>query len=86
MIDKFDDLARSLAAPSTRRQLLKKFTIGLTATALACMGLVSKAKADPGRCKTYGERCHYPIDCCSGNCWLVRDSKYKGGNPQGYCV
>ena len=45
MSNKFDELAKSLAGPSTRRQLLKKFGVGLAATALACFGLADKAKA-----------------------------------------
>ena len=80
MIDKFDELAKSLAGPSTRRQLLKKFSVGLAATALACFGLAHKAKADPGGCKPTGKQCHKNSECCSGYCNLGF-GKYKGNKP-----
>jgi len=85
MIDKFDELAKSLAGPSTRRQLLKKFSVGLAATALACFGLANRAKADPGgiNCKPSGANCQHDSHCCSGYCQHF-GGKYKKNN-QGIC-
>ena len=71
MSNKFDELAKSLAGPSTRRQLLKKFGVGLAATALACFGLADKAKAadapdvDP-RALIDEERARPPRGNCRG--------------------
>ena len=85
MKDKFDELARSLAGPSSRRQALKKFGAGLAGMALACFGLAPKAKADKGgRCKVTGEKCKKNTDCCSGWCNLPF-GKY-GGNKPGTCT
>ena len=84
MSNKFDELAKGLAGPSTRRQLLKKFGVGLAATALACFGLPDKAKADPGGCKSSGRRCHNGTECCSGYC--QRGLGYYDGNKPGTCA
>jgi hypothetical protein len=84
MNSKFDELAKSLAGPSTRRQLLKKFSVGLAATALACFGLADRAKADKGGCKGSGSKCHNSSECCSGYCQFGF-GKYKG-NRQGTCL
>jgi len=87
MNEKFDQLARSLAGPSTRRQLLKKFSFGLAATALACFGLADKAKADKTGCKGSGKTCQKNSECCSGFCNITGGygGKYKG-NPKGVCT
>ena len=84
MNDKFDQLAKSLAGKSTRRQLLKKFSVGLAATALACFGLANKAKANQGGCKGSGVKCHKDSDCCSGYCQFGF-GKYKHSG-QGVCL
>jgi hypothetical protein len=86
MIDKFDDLAKSMAGPSTRRQLLKKFSVGLAATALASFGLGNRAKADQGGngCKPSGANCQHDFHCCSGFC-QQSFSKY-GGSNKGTCL
>ena len=47
MNDKFDELAKGLAQSVTRRGTLKKFGVGFADIALACFGLMNKAKADP---------------------------------------
>jgi hypothetical protein len=39
MKDKFDELAKGLAQSTTRRQALKKFSLGLAGMAVACFGL-----------------------------------------------
>jgi hypothetical protein len=44
---KFDELARNLAQSVTRRSALKKFSVGIAGVALAALGLVSKADANP---------------------------------------
>ena len=45
MSNKFDELTKGLAQSVTRRQALKKFSLGLAGMAIACFGLASKAKA-----------------------------------------
>ena len=84
MSSKFDELAKSMAAPSTRRQVLKKFSVGLAATALACFGMANRAKADPGGCKSTGKPCHKDEECCSGLC-NTGFGKYKHA-PKGTCA
>ena len=81
MSNKFDELAKSLAGPSTRRQLLKKFGVGLAATALACFGLANNAKAEKGgTCKDAGAKCKKHSDCCSSYCYHGF-GKYNGNKP-----
>jgi len=86
MSNKFDELAKSLAGPSTRRQLLKKFGFGLAATALACFGLADKAKAADapdgarppgGNCREANVKCQRDHQCCSGHCDLWNQSPFK---------
>ncbi len=84
MSNKFDEMARSLAGPSTRRQLLKKLSVGLAATGLACFGLAGRAKADQGGCKEPGKQCHNGSECCSGWC-QTGFGKYKN-RPKGTCL
>jgi hypothetical protein len=45
MNNKFDELAKGLAQSVTRRQALKKSSVGLAGMALACFGLANKARA-----------------------------------------
>ena len=85
MKEKFDELAKSLAGPSSRRQALKKFSVGLAATALACFGLVDKARADKGGCKGRGKPCHQSSECCSGICQFGFGGKYNHP-PKGVCA
>ena len=76
---KFDELAKGMAQSVTRRQALKKFSLGLAGMALACFGLANTAKARKGGCKPSGTGCHDNSDCCSGFCY---GNKY-GRHP--YC-
>ena len=82
MNDKFDELAKGLAQSATRRQALKKFSVGVAGMALACFGLVGKAEAGKGGCKSAGAKCsiRQPQQCCSGICY---DSFYY--SPWGVC-
>lgn len=67
--NKFDELAKGLAQPTTRRQALRKFGVGLAGMALACFGLANTAKAHRGDtvCGKQGAPCAglYP-PCCKG--------------------
>ncbi len=45
MINKFDELTKSLAQSVTRRGALRKFGAGLAAMVLACLGLENRAEA-----------------------------------------
>ena len=61
MNDNFDELAKGLARSVTRRSALKKFGVGLAGIALASLGLVNRAHADPAGGKG-GGNCNH----CSG--------------------
>ena len=61
MNDKFDELARNMAQSVTRRGALKKFGVGLAGIALASLGLVNKAEANP---KPFHCRCARPDYGC----------------------
>lgn len=78
MSNKFDELAKGMAASVTRRQAVKRFGVGLAVTALACFGLADKAKAEKGGCKASGAPCKTGSQCCSGICYI--GFKYKNGN------
>jgi len=47
MINKFDELTKSMAQSVTRRAALKKFGVGLAGMALACFGLAGTVHANP---------------------------------------
>ena len=66
MNNKFDELTKSMAQSVTRRQALKKFSVGLAGMALACFGLANRAKAGARQCKGLGDRCQRQEDCCDG--------------------
>jgi hypothetical protein len=59
--NRFDALARALAAPGTRRRLLA----GLAAAAL---GAVGRRGAEAVACRMPGELCREHADCCSRLC------------------
>jgi hypothetical protein len=67
MNNKFDELAKQLAQSTTRRQALKKFSLGLAGLALTCFGLANSAKA--GTCiPNGGGPCKGNSECCSKFC------------------
>jgi hypothetical protein len=68
MINKFDELTKSMAQSVTRRAALKKFSVGLAGMALACFGLAEKAEAGRGSCLPRGSACGRNHQCCSGVC------------------
>ena len=45
MNNQFDELTKQMAQSVTRRQALKKFSVGLGGMALACFGLANRAEA-----------------------------------------
>jgi len=59
MNNKFDELAKGLAQSVTRRQALKRFSVGLAGMALTCFGLANRAEASP---------CDPTTSCCCNNC------------------
>jgi len=69
MNNKFDELAKGMAQSVTRRQALKKFSLGLAGMVLACFGLANVANANKGGCKPSGSKCRLATDCCSGYCY-----------------
>jgi hypothetical protein len=77
MNDKFDELAKGMAQSVTRRQVLKKFSVGLAGMALACFGLANIATAGKSKtCLPSGSLCKGDSECCSGVC---DKGKYGGG-------
>jgi hypothetical protein len=80
MKDTFDELAKNMAQPVTRKQALKKFGIGLAGLVLTCLGLANRANADP-RPK---RRCHTSLDCGYPDSGLVCCHSYP--LKHGYCA
>ena len=74
MNDKFDELAKGLAQPVTRRGALKKFGLGLAGVVLAILSLPNQAQARKcnyqncvNRCRVrYGEGTQAYYFCVSG--------------------
>ncbi len=81
MNNQFDELAKGMAQSVTRRQALKKVSVGLAGMALACFGLANRAKAVDSHCKLYGTPCSHGSQCCSGYCSHLS----FGGKVKGYC-
>jgi hypothetical protein len=67
MYHKLDELAKGLPQSVTRRQALKKFGVGLTGIALACIGFTRKVEASQA-CLPSGSKCGSDRECCSGLC------------------
>jgi hypothetical protein len=65
MNNKFDELTKSMAQSVTRRQLLKKFSLGVAGMALACFGLANKAEAGNNIPKWCDQKVNV---CCCQNC------------------
>ena len=63
MSDEFDELAKGLAQSVTRRQALRRLSVGLAGAVLASLGLANKAEAyrhpNPKGCN----HCRYPYGC-----------------------
>jgi hypothetical protein len=57
----FDELAKTLAAPISRRRALRVFATGLGASVFALGGLDT---ADAFRCRQVGQRCREDSECC----------------------
>jgi len=83
MNNKFDELAKGLAQPVTRRAALKKFSAGLAGVMLGALGFANSAVAkrvDPA-CRKACNHCRYPYGCnpgdsscfsyCNGCCYSV---------------
>jgi hypothetical protein len=67
MNNKFDELAKSLAQSTTRRQALKKLGVSLAGMALASLGfagvLQAKVCKNPDKCQR-GRECCPGYECC----------------------
>jgi hypothetical protein len=68
MTNKFDEMAKALAQAATRRQALKRFSLGMGGMALACFGLANKAAATSKTCLSIYSPCTRDGECCSGIC------------------
>jgi hypothetical protein len=67
--DRFDQLSRTIATTSTRRQLLRGLILGATATAIAGISPVTaEAKPPPPKCLPAGSGCRMNSKCCTGVC------------------
>jgi hypothetical protein len=66
MHDKFDELAKGMAQSVTRRQALRRFSVGIGSVLLVMLGLARTAEAR--HCKPSGRRCNSNYECCSGFC------------------
>jgi hypothetical protein len=68
MTDKFDELAKIMAQPVTRRTALKRFGVGAAVALLASFGLAPRAQAGtrgPGEpCKVGSNQCKSGLTCC----------------------
>ena len=65
--DRFDRLARSLAAPASRRAALKGLAAGALGLALGAVG-IGEAGATHFGCRHVGKPCARKGQCCSGVC------------------
>jgi hypothetical protein len=74
MNHKFDELAKALTQSVTRRQVLKRFGVGLAGMALAWFGFAPKSEANSKTCLPLGSRCGSDNQCCSGFCTPVHQS------------
>ena len=86
MINKFDELAKSLAQSVTRRQAFQRLGISLAGVSLTVLGLANRAEAR-GRhhptpaCWKGCDRCRYPYGCNAGDtgCFLYCNGCCHGG-------
>ena len=63
--DQFDQFARQLAGPVSRRQAVKLFA---ATTAAGVLGLVGAGEAEAGRCRKLRHKCRQNYECCSFYC------------------
>ena len=88
MNNKFDELAKGMAQSVTRRQALKKFSLGLAGMALASFGLRSAAAADKGtHCQKLHQHCGGRSlgTCCPGLTCVYNSGGY-GIYQSGVCT
>jgi hypothetical protein len=73
--NKFDELTKNLAQAVTRRAALKRFGLGLTGMALACLGLANNARAGQPTSATCASDadCKHGQVCCNGRCYDGHD-------------
>ena len=68
--NRFDDLARFIATPQTRRRALRTLLVAAGGGALAALGLAgpshNRSDAAPIGCKAAGKICTKPGQCCPG--------------------
>ena len=64
--DRFDDLTRTLASPTSRRTVLKTLAGSAAGGLLALLGGGEAAADDT--CKPVGKKCRKAAQCCSGVC------------------
>jgi hypothetical protein len=64
----FDELAKALAAPLSRRHAVKLVAAAAGGTMLSLMGARTAAAVDPGRCRNAGTICRQSSECCSQLC------------------
>ena len=83
MKNKFDELAKNMAQSVTRRAALKKFGVGLSAIALAMLGLAKNEPAQNNGNERGGtgncNRCQYPYGCSDNACINKCAAKCLGG-------
>src|SRR5690606_28954268 len=65
---RFDDLARALAAPRTRRNFFGSVAAVFAAALTGAGSTAAPQKKGPPRCYGEGSRCAKGDQCCSGTC------------------
>jgi hypothetical protein len=83
--DALDDLAKSFAGATSRRELLRRGAAGLAGAVLA--GLVpgfARADPRPNKCKDLGFKCLTNVECCSNFC-EVDPAHPQGGKGGKVC-
>src|SRR6476620_10576219 len=63
--EQFDQFARKLARPVSRRRAVKLLA---ATTATGILGLVGAGQAEAGRCRKLGHKCRQDYECCSFYC------------------
>jgi hypothetical protein len=73
--NKFDELAKELAQSVTRRQALKRFSLGLAGMALAALGV---AKVEAAKVCVTTLDCGNNELCCGGTCVSITSNNNCG--------